>query len=215
MINVSNLTLCRGPNVIIDALDLNVDQGSALIIRGANGSGKTTLLRGLAGLLPPHGGQITINGHILDEDRIAVMQSMIYIGHRDGLSGHLTATENLLLWAASRGANKASIRKVIPNALDELEIAALSDTPLYLMSEGQRKRCGLARLSLDLLADAPCRAWILDEPTTALDRTTSTQLAKLIDRKTKQGGAVVLSTHQEITLQSAQSLVLHTEGSVS
>ena len=208
IINVSKLTLYRGLNVIIDSLDLNLDRGAALIIRGENGSGKTTLLRALAGLLPPHEGQTTINGYRLDEDRIGAMQSLIFIGHRDGFSGHLTATENLSIWAQSRGEDNASVRAAIPQALDALGIAALSGTPLYLMSEGQRKRCGLSRLSLALAINAKSPLWLLDEPLTALDQTMTTTLAGLIEQHAASGGVTILSTHHDIQLRSADILEL-------
>lgn len=219
MINGIGLTLCRGQHVIINSLDIATDQGSALIIRGPNGSGKTTFLRAIAGLLAPQSGTITIGGYNLADDRINALKSMIYIGHRDGFSGHLTPSENLSIWAASRGDDAAIIKAAIPEALDRLGIAALSDTPLFMMSEGQRKRCGLARLSLALVMgdDADLRSpyWLLDEPLTALDHDTTNAVVDLINTHTGQGGAVLVSSHHDLSLASAMTMYLNTDGAAS
>ena len=231
MIEGYGLSLSRGHNLIINALDVTVDQGSALIVRGPNGSGKTTLLRAMAGLLPPQRGMISLNGFSLDEDRINALASMIYIGHRDGFSGHLTPLENLFLWATGRGHDAAITKAAIPDALSRLGIEDLIDTPLYTMSEGQRKRCGLARLSLSLslalnpalsfnhkksdhsAMKAPC--WILDEPLTALDDDTIKDVTTLLDEHTRQGGAVLLSSHHDIALPSATIMHLSEDGDAS
>jgi heme exporter protein A len=213
MIDAKALTLSRGVREIISAVDLRLERGSALIITGVNGSGKTTLLRSLAGLLPPRSGRITINGSALDEDRTGVMSSIIYIGHRDGFSGPLTVSENLRLWAESRGSGKAEIAAGLEAALDVLELEDFADTPFYMLSEGQRKKCGLARLPLSMSMSMAVKknqpsCWLLDEPLTGLDTASAKTVAGLIDRFTKSGGTAVLTTHQDITLSRSRRLNL-------
>jgi heme exporter protein A len=213
IIEVKGFTLSRGIKEIISALDLRLAKGSALIITGANGSGKTTLLRGLAGLLPPQRGRIAVGGLTPDEDRTGVMASLIYIGHRDGFSGHLTASENLRLWAESRGGGKAEIAAGLNAALGVFGIEDVADTPLYMFSEGQRRKCGLARLALSLsMTTGRASCWLLDEPLAALDAAAAKALAGLIDRFTASGGAAVLSTHQDIALKRARRLNLDKGG---
>ena len=218
IITVSGLTLCRGLNMIISDLDLKVMAGQSVVIRGANGSGKTSLLRAMAGLLPREDGHISINGMTLDDDRLGVMQSLIYIGHRDGFSGHLTAGENLSIWAASRGMTRGTrngqtvqVDDLITDALNELGMDGFANTPLYMMSEGQRKRCGLARLALALLCDESPPIWLLDEPLTALDHNTAGCVAQLINKLNDKGGAAVVSTHHDIDLKSAMIITLDDE----
>ena len=77
------------------------------------------------------------------------------------------------------------------------------------MSEGQRKRCGLARLSLSQHMEKGESIWLLDEPLTALDQDTVETLAKLIDQHSEQGGGIaILSSHQDISLKRSQKINL-------
>lgn len=207
-IEIKGLRIQRGLRDIIAQFDLKVEAGTSVVIHGANGSGKTTLLRALAGLMPIAEGKVSINGHHYEEDRISIHQSIIYIGHRDGFSGSLTAHENLKLWAQSKGHEAAEIKARVENSLSALGMDDFAETPLYTMSEGQRKRCGLARLSLSQNLEKSESIWLLDEPLTALDQVTAATLAKLIDHHTEQGGIAILSSHQDISLKRSQKINL-------
>ena len=198
----------RGLREVIKSFDLSVEAGQAVVIRGANGSGKTTLLRAMAGLMPIAGGSLSIDGISYEDDRATIHQDMIYIGHRDGFSGYLTAGENLKLWADTKGYQSKEIKKKISDALKALSMDSFADTPLYMMSEGQRKRCGLARLVLSQSVETGAHIWLLDEPLTALDKDTAHDFAAIIDKHTDAGGIAVLSTHQDIKLKRAAIILL-------
>ena len=198
---IKDLSVMRGLREVIKSFDLSVEAGQAVVIRGANGSGKTTLLRAMAGLMPIASGSLSIDGISYDDDRAAIHQDMIYIGHRDGFSGYLTAGENLKLWADTKGYQSAEMNKKISDALKALSMGGFADTPLYMMSEGQRKRCGLARLVLSQSFETGARIWLLDEPLTALDHDTAQAFAAVINQHTEAGGIAVLSTHQDIKLK--------------
>ncbi len=205
LIKIEGLHLQRGVRDVIQHLNIDVEVGSALVIRGANGSGKTTLLRAMAGLLTPTAGNITINGISMDQDRMTVMSSLIYIGHRDGGASHLTASENLKFWADTRQ-DTGTTHTAIKDALATFGMDGHADTPLYMMSEGQRKRCGLARLSLAVNSSAdnndqhPGMIWLLDEPLTALDTASGHALTELLNKFTNAGGTAVIATHQVMEL---------------
>ena len=194
--------------IILSELNLRLDAGDVMIIRGANGSGKTTLLRAVAGLMSAEDGTISINDVRVDEDRIHAHQAMIYIGHRDGFTGYLTARENLALWGRGHGYRLAGAQGLIQNALATLGMDHHANTPLYMMSEGQRKRCGLARLALAVQCEDQHSIWVLDEPMTALDQTTITAVEDLIQDHAHKGGIVMMSTHQETSLKMATTLNL-------
>lgn len=202
MICIDKLTLCRGRRVIIRSLEMTLDRGSILIVRGANGAGKTTLLRGLAGLIPASAGGVAFDGVRFEEDKNSTLKSLIYVGHEHGFSRTLTAFENLRFWGASRGGFVK--QENVFEALEKLGVKHLASTPLFMMSQGQSKRCGLARLALDLHESAS--VWLLDEPFAGLDQQTSQCLTRLIEQHTQLGGVAVLSSHH--TLQMARGRVL-------
>lgn len=77
----------------------------------------------------------------------------------------------------------------------------LSDVPGRYLSAGQKRRVNLARLGL-----APAPLWLLDEPTTALDRAAVARFAGEIARHRAAGGIVVLSTHVDLDLADSARL---------
>lgn len=80
-------------------------------------------------------------------------------------------------------------------ALERAGLSRLSDLPVRLLSQGQRRRVALARLHL---TQSPL--WILDEPFAALDGNAVQDLRDLLDSHLDAGGMLVYTTHQEIRL---------------
>lgn len=211
LISATALKLRRGDAMVIDGLNLELNAGNVLMITGKNGSGKTTILRAMAGLLPIDGGKLTINGMTHQADRIAIMEQLIYLGHRDGLSASLTAGENIIHWAASR--NLTPTPDDITAAFDALGLSHLINADVRHLSEGQRRRVSLVRLSLSHClcrkqAKLQGKIWLMDEPLTAIDDSASLQLAHLIDAHTESGGGVMMTSHSALKLKRCRGINL-------
>lgn len=172
--------LWRGASAVLGA-------GDALYVTGANGIGKSSLLRILAGLLPAASGTVT------RPERLAL------VDEAHALDRELPLAEALLFWAKLDGGD----RQTVVTALDRLGIARLAPVPVRILSTGQKKRAALARM---LAADAPL--WLLDEPANGLDRDGVVLLEALIAAHRASGGAVVLASHQPLTLGEAALLDL-------
>ena len=183
-LHVSDLTVTRGVLRILSGVSFTLRAGEALILRGPNGAGKTTLLRSVAGLQPPAGGQIS-----------APPESMAYAGHADGLKATLSVSENLQFWASAFGTND------IAPALAAYGLTALSTRPAGMLSAGQKRRLGLARL---LVTGRP--VWILDEPTVSLDTDAVAMFAAAIRAHLGQGGCALIATHIDLGLSEARVL---------
>ena len=84
--------MARGGARALEGLDIALEAGRALVLRGPNGIGKTTLLRTIAGLQPPVEGTMEI-----------APDAVAYAAHADGLKTALTVTENLAFWRAVFG----------------------------------------------------------------------------------------------------------------
>ena len=85
-------------------------------------------------------------------------------------------------------------------------LQALAHQPVQRLSEGQRRRAGLARL----LLPNPPQLWVLDEPFAALDAPSVARVAGAIDAHARSGGAVVFTSHQSVPLHTGtRHLVLH------
>jgi heme exporter protein A len=193
---VERLALERGGRRIVAGIGFSLGPGEALLVTGRNGAGKTTLLRALAGLLPLAAGMIALDGGDPDAPRAGQVH---FVGHREGLKDALTAAENLRFAAGLLGGDGAAVQR----ALDAVGLDRARDLPAGFLSAGQRRRLALARLLV-----APRPLWLLDEPTTALDRPAQIRLAELVAAHRAGGGLVVVSTHAELAWPDLRRLEL-------
>ncbi|MDH5748530.1 MAG: heme ABC exporter ATP-binding protein CcmA [Rhodospirillales bacterium] len=199
----SNLKCVRSERVVFSNLGFKVEDGDALVLIGPNGSGKSSLLRLLAGLLLPAEGTLTWDGEAMVDDMDAHHARMHYVGHLDAVKPVLTVSENISFWSRMRGHGKDTSENAVGDALDTFAISRLADVPGRFLSAGQKRRVTLARLKA-----SPAALWLLDEPTTALDKDAIAALENLIRDHRASGGMVVVSTHAEIKLENATVLDL-------
>lgn len=196
MLEARDLACLRGERVVFAGLSFALEAGGALLLTGANGAGKSSLLRLLAGLLAPAEGALLWQGEDALADRPAHAARLRYVGHGDALKPALTARENLAFFARLWGG-------AVDPALEALGLDALAELPARVLSAGQKRRLGLARLAL-----APAPLWLLDEPTTGLDTASVGRLGALLARHRDAGGMVLAATHLPLPLPGARELRL-------
>jgi len=190
LLELCNLGCERDDRLLFSGLDLSLFAGDVVQIGGPNGAGKTTLLRAIAGISTDFLGQIRYAGRALPEAAWEFAGDSLYLGHLPGIKKALTPAENLAWYKAQSGAAVA-----IDDALATVGLYGYEDTPCYQLSAGQLRRVALARLHL-----SRARIWILDEPFTAIDKLGVSQLEALIARQCENGGVVILTSHQDLTL---------------
>ena len=194
MLEASQIECVRGSRRLFRDLSFRLEAHQALRVRGENGSGKTSLLRIVAGLSPAESGRVSWNDgniHTLGED---YLRDLLFLGHSNGLKDDLSPVENLRYALALAGvvADEPALRE----SLAEQGLAAIADLPVKLLSQGQKRRVALTRLSFS--AEKPL--WILDEPFTALDAAAVERLARTITKQLQRGGMLMFTTHQEVAL---------------
>jgi heme exporter protein A len=198
MLKVCSLSCRRGRRLVFRDLNFTLAAGDLLLVTGRNGSGKSSLLRVLAGLLPSaEGGIFWQNEPVVDSARYAT--ALHYIGHCDAVKPELTVAEMCDYWRVLRRAPRVKDR----GFLEPFGLAALADHPVRHLSAGQKRRLALTRLALDTAL-----LWLLDEPTTALDRKGQELLAGLIAHHRAKGGIAVVATHHGDEFKSAKTLAL-------
>jgi heme exporter protein A len=195
-LTADNLVGVRGERLLFDKLNFKLSSGSVLYLQGANGSGKTTLLRIICGLSKPYEGAVNWCGENINSLAEEYHKHVLYIGHLPGIKEDLTALENLRFSLALSGVEVSENKAA--EVLKELGLANGLNLPTRMLSQGQRRRVALARLWLQ---DLPI--WILDEPFTALDANAANMLKQKIEAFANDGGIVVMTTHQEVTLSVA------------
>lgn len=197
MLEAQKLAARRGLARLFAGLTFRVDAGEALVVTGANGTGKTTLLRMLAGLSAPAEGEIRWNGRPTAPFDPALRSALAFAGHLPSLKDELTAEENLASLVALAGEKVPA--EAIRGALDDVALSRQRALPARVLSQGQRRRIGLARLAL-----LPRPLWILDEPVTALDAAGTELLARLVAGHLAKGGLAVAATHAPLGLPAAR-----------
>lgn len=199
LLETRNLCCERDERVLFKDLNIQIMPGQVVQIEGPNGSGKTTLLRILCGLSSNYTGDIYYCDENIDDSRLEFYENLLFIGHKPGVKGILTAQENLRWFAAMHSVNYQSLHEsqAIDQALDQVGLYGFEDVPCHYLSAGQQRRVGLARL---YLTASP--VWILDEPFTAIDKNGVAQLENLVAKHAEKGGTVVLTTHHQLTMNS-------------
>ena len=197
MLEAQKLAARRGFATLFSGLSFRVDTGEALVVTGANGTGKTTLLRIIAGLTTPAAGALTWNGEALKPLDPEFRRAVAYVGHLAGLKDELTAEENLASLLLLDG--EAVTRGALRAALEDVALSTQRGLPARVLSQGQRRRIGLARLAL-----MPRPLWILDEPTTALDASGVELLGRVLARHLADGGILVAATHAALGIPPAR-----------
>ena len=195
----------RGDRRLFEGLNLSLVPGSITWLRGRNGRGKTTLLRLLAGLSSPADGNLLIQGQSLRELGAEGRRLWVYVGHQNALKDDLTVTESLRFLARLHGLPHDA--PALKTALQRLGIAQRQHAAVRTLSQGQRRRVALARLALSSAAPL----WLLDEPFDALDADGIQALNAVLQQHAEQGGAVLLTSHQALTLTQPQPQVLDLE----
>lgn len=194
------ISCVRAGRILFTELSVEVADGSTLWVRGANGSGKTSLLRQLCGLAQPDQGTVHWQGRDIRGDRPRFHANLLYIGHAAALKGDLLAWENLVFAAALAGQPLSRARAC--EALDAAGLRDWAESPVRLLSEGQRKRVALARLQFE----AGRAMWFLDEPFSSLDGNALGALRAAMHAYVSGGGILVYTTHQEIGLPNQAEL---------
>jgi heme exporter protein A len=177
-----------GTKRVVDSLDLDVAEGSFLLVTGPNGSGKTTLLRLFAGLLAPTRGEL----HVEAERR-----ELGFLGHEPLVYRELTALENLDLYG--RLYRVPERRERIGMLLERFGLWDVRGDRVGRYSRGTLQRLALCRT----LLHEP-RLLLLDEPFNALDD----DGAELLDRELvslRPGRTFVVATHDPARLATLAS----------
>lgn len=194
------LTCIRGERVVFAGLDFTLAPGEALLLLGPNGSGKSSFLRLLAGLIRPAIGDLLWDGEAVRTDREAHGARSRYVGHLDAVKPVLSVAENVAFWVRTWNPEEADVAGAVRRGLERFAMERLADVPGKMLSAGQKRRVNLARLIA-----APAPLWLLDEPTTALDKASIKVLEDAVAEHRAAGGMVALSTHADIALPAART----------
>ena len=192
MIDVTNLTKWYGRVLAVDDVSFHVEKGSIVGFLGPNGAGKSTTLKIITCYLSATSGTVTVGGHNVLTDSLAVRREIGYMPEAVPLYPEMRVREYLLFRAALREVPTKRRRLAVAEAAERCWLSKPEDMMrrrLDELSRGYKQRVGLADV---LLHDPP--VLVLDEPTIGLDPAQIRDMRKLIT--SLQGDhTVILSSH--------------------
>ena len=202
MIKIENLyrTFHHGGNEVpvLKDINLEINQGECVILKGVSGSGKTTLLSLIAGLDKPSAGKVLIEGEPISKlpDLFASELRAKKIGmifQHFNLFEHLNVNENVTLPLIPSGLKMKEIHEKVENALKVANIIHKHDTIASRLSGGEKQRTAIARA---LVADP--NIILCDEPTANLDRENSLLFIDILHQLHDMGKTIVIATHDPL-----------------
>ena len=197
---------------VLKGIDLHIKEGEFVSIMGSSGSGKSTLLN-IVGLLDIHDkGDYYLNGELikdLNEKKAAILRNKFlgFVFQSFNLISYKTALENVALPLYYKGMSRKERLKV---AMDYLEKVGLKDWASHLPNElsgGQKQRVAIARA----LVTNP-KVVLADEPTGALDTTTTDSVMDLLKDINDEGMTVFVITHEEEVAEKSKRIVRLRDG---
>jgi zinc/manganese transport system ATP-binding protein len=183
-----DLTLGYDRHPAVHHLDGAVPRGALMAVVGPNGAGKSTLFKGIVGTLPPLAGRIDLCG--LATRDIAYLPQAAELDRSFPINVYDLVSMGLWRQTGLFGGIGARERDLIHHALAAVGLTGFESRAIGTLSGGQMQRVLFARL---LLQDA--RLIVLDEPFTAIDAKTASDLLALVNRWHAEERTVIAALH--------------------
>lgn len=196
MIEAKNLTKTFGKLTVFEDLNVNISKGEVLVIIGPSGSGKSTFLRCLNHLEEPNGGQVIIEGEVLNHKdkkkyrEIIEKTGMVFQSYN--LFPHMTVLQNVMEAPITvKKENKSEVRKRAEALLYKVGLSDKMNVYPSKLSGGQKQRVAIAR-ALCMQPDI----MLFDEPTSALDPELVGEVLSVMKELAEEGMTMVVVTHE-------------------
>ena len=199
---------------VLKGIDLNIEKGEMVAIMGSSGSGKSTLLN-IIGILDEHDS----GEYSLDDVEIRNLNEKLAAQYRNKFLGFVfqsfnlinfkNAVENVALPLYYQGLGR---KERLEKAMFHLEKVGLKDWAKHLPNElsgGQKQRVAIARA----LASEP-KLLLADEPTGALDSTTSAEIMQFLQQLNDEGRTLLIVTHETDIANMCKRIVKLKDGIV-
>jgi putative ABC transport system ATP-binding protein len=196
----------------LHGVSFNVQRGEYLAITGPSGSGKSTLMNLIGCLDTPSQGEYWLNGKNvseMDDDELARIrnQEVGFVFQTFNLLARATALHNVelpLIYGGIPGSKRHEMAKA---ALSEVDLADRMTHRPNELSGGQRQRVAIARA----LVNHPS-ILLADEPTGALDTSTSYDIMNLFEKLYEDGNTIILVTHEHDIAARARRIISIRDG---
>ncbi|MDO6588307.1 ABC transporter ATP-binding protein [Salipiger sp. 1_MG-2023] len=209
-VSVHDLGISYGPNIVLDALSIDIRKGEFLVLLGSSGCGKSTLLNAIAGLNEVTAGRICIGGKDVTweepKDRGIGMVFQSY-----ALYPRMTVAKNMGFGLTVRGMKREEVNRRVLRAAETLHLTPLLGRRPSDLSGGQRQRVAIGRA---LVRDVD--VFLFDEPLSNLDAQLRNDLRIEIKRLHEElGNTMIYVTHDQVEAMTlADRIAVMKEGRI-
>ena len=189
---VSHLKITEEGVVAVDNFNLEIKDQEFIVLVGPSGCGKSTTLRMIAGLEDISGGELIIDGNVMN-DVPPKERDIAMVFQNYALYPHMTVRENMAFSLKIKGLPKEEIEKKVEEAAEILDITQYLDRKPKALSGGQRQRVAIGRA----IVRNP-KVFLMDEPLSNLDAKLRNQMrAEIIKLRSRINTTFIYVTHDQ------------------
>ncbi|MBY9006934.1 MAG: ABC transporter ATP-binding protein [Candidatus Lokiarchaeota archaeon] len=198
----------------VDNINIEINEGDFIVIKGPSGAGKTTLLNLIGALDLPTEGEVFSYGvkiSDMDHESLAIFRLMNsgFIFQSFHLISTLTAEENVMFPMSLIGERLENQRKVAVDLLKKVNLADRREHLPFQLSSGEQQRVAIARA----LANNP-PIILADEPTANLDKETSLFIRNLFKELKENNKTIIIATHDDFLIELADRIINFQDGKI-
>ena len=191
-IGIDNVVKKYGDTTIIPDLSAFIKNGEFFTLLGPSGCGKTTLLRMIIGFNSIEGGEIKIDGKVINDDDASVRSHFMgYVFQRpERQMFRPTVREEVAYGPQQLGMSRDEIRQAVDEALAATELTELAEAYPPNLNRGEKQRVAIASAIA-----IHTKYIVLDEPTSGQDSEDKDQLMALLTDLNKKGMTILIISH--------------------
>ena len=210
IISIRGLSMAFGDKQVLRGIDLSVARGRILGYIGPNGAGKTTTVKILIGMLDGFGGEVSVCGHDVRTEPIAVKRCIGYVPESAALYEALTPMEYLRFVGRLYGLELAEVERRAREMLDLFGLSAEVDQRLSTFSKGMRQKVLIVAGVIhnpDVL--------FLDEPLSGLDANSAVTVKEILTQLARKGKTIFYCSHvMDVVERVCDRIVILNDGQI-
>ncbi|WP_068114834.1 ABC transporter ATP-binding protein [Tropicimonas marinistellae] len=203
-LKLTNVAKSYGDVSVLKDINLDIDAGELIVFVGPSGCGKSTLLRMIAGLEKITGGELQIDGQVVN-DVPPAQRGIAMVFQSYALYPHMTVRDNMAFALKLAKMSKAEIDTAVNKAADILQLTPYLDRLPKALSGGQRQRVAIGRC---IVRDP--KVFLFDEPLSNLDAAlrvaTRLEIAQL--KESMPDRTMIYVTHDQVEAMTLASRIV-------
>jgi len=184
--------------IALDNINLEINEGELVVLKGASGSGKSTILSLIAALSKPTTGEVIVDKKRISKlpDNFAALYRREHIGfifQKYNLIPTLSVEDNILLPLVPTNPNEDEAQAKLTKVIDKFNISHKKDAIVRNLSGGEQQRVAIARAHIN-----DPKIIIADEPTANLDEKLSLDFIEILRELKRSNKTIIVATHDPL-----------------